>query len=260
MGTREERTKELFREYAKTRDIAIRNKIVEENLRLADVLTKKYSGKGIDSEDLYQVASMALMLAVERFDPSLGYEFTSFATPTIIGEIKRYFRDKGWAMKVPRRLKEISVRIPEVRESFERKNGRTPTAKELAEALNVSEEELVEAMESGKAYGTYSLQQTFDEEGENENPALEKYAAHEDRSYASFENADFIRSVVNRLPEDLRNVFRWRFLEEKTQSEIAEKLGVSQMSVSRMEKRIREMFRSEFYGNASGPGGARQEK
>ena len=247
MTTREERTKELFREYAKTHDVALRNRIVEENLRLADILTRKYSGKGVDQEDLYQVASMALVFAVERFDPSMGYEFTSFATPTIIGEIKRYFRDKGWAMKVPRKLKELSVRIPEMREALERKNGRTPTAAELAEALSVSEEELLEAMESGKAYGTYSLQQTFDEGDDGDNPALEKYASHEDRSYASFENADFIRSVVNRLPEDLRNVFRWRFLEEKTQSEIAERLGVSQMSVSRMEKKIREAFKSEFY-------------
>ncbi len=247
MNTREERTKELFREYAKTRDVALRNKIVEENLRLADILTRKYSGKGVDRDDLYQVASMGLVLAVERFDPSMGFEFTSFATPTIIGEIKRYFRDKGWAMKVPRKLKELSVRIPEMREALERRNGRTPTAAELAEALSVSEEELLEAMESGKAYGTYSLQQTFDDDGENDNPALEKYAAREDRSYASFENADFIRSVVNGLPEDLRNVFRWRFLEERTQSEIAEMLGVSQMSVSRMEKKIRERFKQEFY-------------
>jgi len=247
METREERTKELFREYAKTHDVALRNRIVEENLRLAEILARKYGGKGIEQDDLYQVASMALVLAVERFDPSLGYEFTSFATPTIIGEIKRYFRDKGWAMKVPRRLKELSVRIPEVREELEWRNGRAPTAAELAAALKISEEELLEAMESGKAYGTYSLQQTFDETGENENPALEKYASREDKSYASFEDADFIRSVVKRLPDDLRNVFRWRFLEEKTQSEIAEKLGVSQMSVSRMEKKIREIFKEEFY-------------
>lgn len=247
IAEREARNRELFVRYRETKELETRNRLVENNLYLVNLLIRKYRNKGVEEDDLRQVGSMGLVLAVERFDPAMGYEFSSFATPTIIGEIRRYFRDKGWAMKVPRRLKELSGKIPETQEALERKLGRTPTVPELAEALGVSREEFVEAMESGKAYSTYSLQQTFEEDGENESPALEKFASKEEAGYASFENADFIRSVVGRLPEELQRVFRWRFLEEKTQQEIAEIMGVSQMSVSRMEKRIRETFKEEFY-------------
>ncbi|MBQ3107565.1 MAG: SigB/SigF/SigG family RNA polymerase sigma factor [Firmicutes bacterium] len=244
----EEKTRELFQEYQKTRSVELRNRIVELNLYLVEILIKKYMNKGVEKEDLYQVASMALVLAVERFDPERGFEFTSFATPTIIGEIKRHFRDKGWAMKVPRRLKELSVKLPEAREFLENKLGRTPKLSELAEHMEVSQEELLEAMESGKAYGAYSLQQTFEGDGDGEEaPALEKYASHHEAGYTAFENADFIRSVVAGFTEQERTVFRRRFLEEKTQQEIADELGVSQMSVSRMEKRLKEKFKEEFY-------------
>ena len=244
----EEKTRELFQEYQKTRSVELRNRIVELNLYLVEILIKKYMNKGVEKEDLYQVASMALVLAVERFDPERGFEFTSFATPTIIGEIKRHFRDKGWAMKVPRRLKELSVKLPEAREFLENKLGRTPKLSELAEHMEVSQEELLEAMESGKAYGAYSLQQTFEGDGDSEEaPALEKYASHQEAGYTAFENADFIRSVVAGFTEQERTVFRRRFLEEKTQQEIADELGVSQMSVSRMEKRLKEKFKEEFY-------------
>ena len=244
----EEKTRQLFQEYQKTRSVELRNEIVELNLYLVDILIKKYMNKGVEREDLYQVASMALVLAVERFDPSRGFEFTSFATPTIIGEIKRHFRDKGWAMKVPRRLKELSIKLPEAKEALENKLGRPPKMDELAAFLEVTLEELLEAMESGKAYGAYSLQQTFDsDDSGDEAPALEKYAAHHESGYTSFENADFIRSVVAGFSEQERTVFRRRFLEEKTQQEIADELGISQMSVSRMEKKLKEKFKEEFY-------------
>ncbi len=242
-----EENKVLFEEYSKTRSIELRNQIVEKYLYMVELLAKKYVNKGVDYEDLYQVGSIALVFAVERFDPSRGFEFTSFATPTIIGEIKCYFRDKGWAVKVPRRLKEISAKLPEARETLTAQLGRSPRVAEVAEYINCSEEDVLEAMEGGQAYQTYSLQQVFDEDGESEAPVYEKYAASVDRGYSSFENADLIKNTVADFTEDEKKVFRMRFLQDKTQQEIAQELGVSQMTISRMEKKLRERFKQEYY-------------
>ena len=241
-----EENKILFEEYSRTRSVELRNRLVEKYLYMVELLAKKYINKGVDYEDLYQVGAMALVFAVERFDPSKGFEFTSFATPTIIGEIKRYFRDKGWAVKVPRRLKEISSRLPEARETLTAKLGRSPLIPELAEVLRCSEEEVLEAMESGHAYQTYSLQQAFDEEGD-EAPVYEKYASGLDSGYSSFENAELIKNTLAGMSEEEQKVFRMRFLQDKTQQEIAAELGVSQMTISRMEKKLREKFKQEYY-------------
>ena len=139
-------TKETFQKYAETKDIKLRNKIVEENLYMVDILIRKYLGKGVDRDDLYQVGALALINAVERFDPSKGYEFSSFATPTILGEIKKYFRDKGWSLKVPRRLKEISVALPKAREVLTGKLGRAPTVAEVADYMGKKKEDILMAM------------------------------------------------------------------------------------------------------------------
>ncbi|MBO5666414.1 MAG: SigB/SigF/SigG family RNA polymerase sigma factor [Firmicutes bacterium] len=241
-----EEIKILFEEYSRTRSVELRNRLVEKHLYMVELLARKYINKGVDYDDLYQVGAMALVFAVERFDPSKGFEFTSFATPTIIGEIKRYFRDKGWAVKVPRRLKEISSRLPEAREALSVSLGRSPLIPELAEYLHCSEEEVLEAMESGQAYQTYSLQQAFDDESD-EAPVYEKYASSIDHSYSSFENAELIKETLAGLSEEEQKVFRLRFLQDKTQQEIAAELGVSQMTISRMEKKLREKFRREYY-------------
>lgn len=237
--------KELFDRYRETKSIELRNEIVEKYLYIVDILIKKYLNKGVDYEDLYQVGSMALVFAVERYDASKGYEFTSFATPTIIGEIKRYFRDKGWAIKVPRRLKEISAQISPAKEYLFGKLNRIPTVTELAEYLGYSEEEILEAMEGGQAYSTYSLNQTFDEGGdEGEGAVLEKYTGTEEKGYHSFENAELIKSVMNEMSDKERDIFKRRFFKNETQQDIAEEMGVSQMTISRLEKKIREKFRA----------------
>lgn len=237
--------KELFDRYRETKSIEIRNEIVERYLYIVDILIKKYLNKGVDYEDLYQVGSMALVFAVERYDTSKGYEFTSFATPTIIGEIKRYFRDKGWAIKVPRRLKEISAQISPAKEYLYGKLNRIPTVTELAAYLGYSEEEVLEAMEGGQAYSTYSLNQTFDEGGdEGEGAVLEKYTGREEQGYYSFENADLIKSVMKELSDKEKDIFKRRFFKNETQQDIAEEMGVSQMTISRLEKKIREKFRA----------------
>jgi RNA polymerase sigma-B factor len=237
--------KALFDRYRETKSIELRNQIVEKYLYIVDILIKKYLNKGVDYEDLYQVGSMALVFAVERYDASKGYEFTSFATPTIIGEIKRYFRDKGWAIKVPRRLKEISAQISPAKEYLYGRLNRIPTVSELAEYLGYTEEEILEAMEGGQAYSTYSLNQTFDEGGdEGEGAVLEKYTGREEHGYHSFENAELIKTVMMDLSDKEKDIFKRRFFKNETQQDIAEEMGVSQMTISRLEKKIREKFRA----------------
>jgi len=215
---------------------------------MVDILAKKFINKGVDYDDLYQIGSMALVFAVERFDPNKGYEFTSFATPTIIGEIKRYFRDKGWAVKVPRKWKEISAKLPAAKEALHQRLGRAPLVSEIAEYLGYSEEDILEAMESGQAYGTFSLQQTYDDGGnEGEASIFEKYTARDEVGYINFENSEVIKAVLNKLNDQERKVFRMRFFDEKTQQQIADEIGVSQMTVSRLEKKLRDKFREEYY-------------
>ncbi|MBE6031234.1 MAG: SigB/SigF/SigG family RNA polymerase sigma factor [Firmicutes bacterium] len=238
---------ELFGQYRQTGNPEIRNAIVEKYLYMVDILIRKYLNKGVEYDDLYQVGAMALVSAVERFDPDKGFEFSSFATPTILGEIKKYFRDKEWTLKVPRRQKEIALKIPTAKEELYEKLNRTPTVAEIAEHLEISEEDVIQAMESSRAYGTYSLNQTFDEAGEDgEGSILERYTAMEEAGYNRFETAELINSAIAKLSDDEKSVFRWRFLENKTQAEIAQKLGVSQMTVSRTEKTIKQKFMKEF--------------
>ena len=239
--------RELFDQYRKTGDIEIRNQLVEKYLYMVEVLIRKYLNKGVEYDDLYQVGAMALVSAVERFDPEKGYEFSSFATPTILGEIKKYFRDKEWTLRVPRRQKEIALKIPTAKNTLYEKLGRTPTITEISEALGYSEEEILQAMESSQAYGTYSLNQTFDENGEDgENAVFEKYMAMNEAGYDRFEMAELINSVVSRFSENERLIFRRRFLENKTQGEIARLMVVSQMTVSRLEKTIKQKFLKEL--------------
>lgn len=239
--------KDLFDEYSVTKSKELRNQIVEHYLYMVDILIRKYLNKGVDYDDLYQVGSMALVFAVERFDISKGFEFTSFATPTIIGEIKRYFRDKGWAVKVPRRLKEISARLPKAKDALSQTLDRAPTVAEIADYLGNTEEEILEAMESGRSYGTYSLQQTFDESGEDgESTVFEKYTGQEDTGFQSFEDAELIKSVLQELSQQEQEVFELRFLNNRTQQEIAAKYGVSQMTISRIEKKLKDKFKEAW--------------
>jgi len=238
---------EVFDQYQRTKDISLRNEIVESHLYMVNILIRKYLNKGVDYDDLYQVGSMALVFAVERFDPSKGFEFTSFATPTVIGEIKRYFRDKGWAVKVPRRLKEISAQIPKVREEIEQRTGKVPSVAEIADVLGISQELVLEAMESGHSYGAYSLSQTFDDSGEDgDSSVFEKYLGQREAGYDSFELSDMIRSVYNDLTEKEQEIFRLRYMEHKTQQEIADLQGTSQMTISRIEKKLKEKFKAAY--------------
>ncbi len=241
---------ELFDAYKQNPTIENRNAIVEKNLYMVDILIRKYLGKGVDYDDLYQVGALALVSAVERFDPSKGFEFSSFATPTILGEIKKYFRDKQWSLKVPRRLKEIAAKVQEVSDQFYSENQRTPTVPEIAEITGFTQEQILEAMEGGRAYGTYSLDKTFDDAGEDGDSAfLEKYTGFDEEGYDRVEISEIIDKVVGGLNDQHQFIFNERFLKNRSQSEIAKELGVSQMTVSRAEKSIVKKFRAELHGH-----------
>ena len=214
--------KEKFIKYKESKDINIRNELVEDYLYLVEILAKKYINKGVEYDDLYQVGSMALVYAVERYDIDKGFEFTSFATPTIIGEIKRYFRDKGWAVKVPRKLKEIATKIPNVKDKLTQNLERPPTIAEIADEMG-EEELILEAMQSGQSYNAYSLQQTFDDSGdEGDQASFERYTGIEEKGYENFEEGDLIKKIYDTLSDKEKEVFKRKFIDEQTQQEIAD--------------------------------------
>ena len=239
-------TEELFREYRETESPEIRNTIVEQHYYLAEILARKYTGRGIDYDDLFQVATYGLMLAVSRFDPDKGSHFLSYATPTVIGEIKKYFRDTMWSLKVPRRLKEISIRILEAKEALHEEFGFIPTISDLSQYLVVSEEEILEALESSLAYTTYSLEFETEDTHESEGSAYEKFLGEQEDGYALFEASDVFEAVLAKLSETEREIVQRRFLQQVTQREVAEALGISQMTVCRIEKAMRKKFRKEY--------------
>lgn len=236
---------ELFNRYAQNPTIELRNQIVEENLYMVDILIRKYLGKGVDYDDLYQVGALALVSAVERFDPSRGFEFKSFATPTILGEIKKYFRDKQWSLKVPRRLKEIASKVQEVKMNLNAELGKPPSIDEISEATGFTNEQIMQALESAKAYGTYSLDSASGTADDSDDNPLEQYIGFEDSGYERVEIKEIISNVLENFSETYRYIFKERFIESKSQATIAKQLGVSQMTISRAEKSIIEQFKKE---------------
>ena len=219
---------ELFEDYKQNPTIEKRNALVEKNLYMVDILIRKYLSKGVEYDDLYQIGALALVAAVERFDPAKGFEFSSFATPTILGEIKKYFRDKQWSLKVPRRLKEIAAKVQDAKDKLNSKLHRTPTVAEIAEFTGYTEEQIIEAIESSHAF-------------------LEKYTGFNEHGYDQIETAEIINKVVNTFNDQYKFIFRERFINNKSQSEIAKSLGISQMTVSRAEKNIVGKFRAELF-------------
>lgn len=239
-------TKELFVRYSENKDREIRNEIINRNLYIAELLSKKYVGKGIEYDDIYQVASLALIYAVERFDISKGYEFSSFATPTIVGEIKRHFRDKGWAIKVPRKTQELSLKINDARERLQGEMGAVPKISEIARYLEVSEEEIMEAMEASQLFSIRSLD-LIKENNENDSEmSFSDILGDEDRNFVDVENYDFVKKFLDSLGENERKIIIGRFFENKTQVIIAKELDLSQMTISRIEKKVILKLKEEY--------------
>lgn len=238
--------KELFQVYQQNHDINIRNELIQRNIYMVDVLVKKYINKGIEYDDLYQVASLGLIKAVERFDISKGFEFGSFATPTILGEIKKYFRDKGWTIRVPRKIQEISVKLNKVKEQLTQDLQRAPLVSEIAEYLECTEEDILRAMEASNAYDIQSMHQTYKNNNSNKELKIEETLGFDDQYFSSLENKDLIQKIVNKMTEIEKEIFHQRFFLNKKQNEIAKTLKVSQMTISRMEKKITDKFKKEL--------------
>lgn len=240
---KQERITKLFLEYQKTGDKEIRDILVKEHLYLAEILAKKYIGKGIDYEDIFQVASIGLILAVDRFDPTKGFVFSSYATPTIIGEIKRYFRDKGWTIKVPRRIQELSKKISVAKNTLATMLGRIPTAEEIADYLDVTYDQVIEAMEASKVYQPGSIDSTIDASEDGNELQIKDVIGGEDPVYERVENLDYILRELKKLPKIERTILVERYINRKTQIAIAEELNISQMTVSRLEKKVIRQLR-----------------
>jgi len=233
--------RELLREYHRSGDAALRERLVEMHLGLAEYLARRFDRRGEPIEDLVQVASLALINAVDRFDPERGLEFSTFAVPTIVGELKRHFRDKGWALRVPRRLQELHLRLVTTVAELTHELGRSPSIPEIAERAQASPDEVIEAMEAGRAYRSASLDAPAPGE-DGAVPAAWRLGETDERLAGVEERSDLV-GLLSELPERERAILVLRFYEGLTQSEIAERVGVSQMHVSRLLTRTLEQLR-----------------
>ncbi len=241
-----EEIKRKFEEYYETHDIKLRDELIEEHMYIVDILSNKYVGKGIEKEDLYQVASLGLIFAVERFDPTKGYEFSSFATPTIMGELKRYFRDKGWVIRVPRRIQNLYKKINNAKKVLPQELQRTPTVKDIADYLGEDEETILETMEASKVYSPQSLDMKYQVQKGESSIDLADMIGEEDINFDSVELSDLIEKSTARLNDLEKEILQLRYYEGRTQIDIAETLDISQMTVSRIEKKIVQKFTLEL--------------
>ena len=242
MGLMTTEINELFRRYKATGDVAIRNQIVEKYLYIADILAKKFVGRGVEYDDLKQVASYALLRGVDRFDPDLGMQFTTFITPTITGEIKNYFRDKSRLVKLPRRLGEIHSAVKKFTSEYEAKNGEKPTVNVIADKLSLTEEEVVRAMEIG---GTLSLDTMANDE-DGEKTSLYSLLSDDEDKYETFETKEMLLSAMRDFSDTEKKLIKYRYKDELSQSDTAKKLGVSQMFVSRMERKLLQKLKEKL--------------
>ncbi len=224
----------LFQKFHTTRDQAIREALALAHQSLAVYLARKFADRGELLEDIIQVAQIGLLKAVDRYDPTRGIEFTTYATPTIVGEIKRHFRDKVWAIHVPRRLREFNYALMRAVEELSQTLGRSPTIPEIADTMGASFDEVLEAMEVGRAYSLVSLDAEGAEGDEDHAISLREAVGVEDRALEHLEDRATLESALGTLPGRPREIVRLRFLEELSQAEIARRLGISQMHVSRI--------------------------
>ena len=242
-----------LQEYAETGDKELRDAIVASQVGLAEYLARRFKNRGEPIEDLIQVALLGLLKAVERFDPSRGLEFSTFATPTIVGELKRHFRDKGWAVRVPRRVQELHLRMGTVVNSLSQELGRSPTIPEIAHRAEVSVDEVLEAMEAGRAYRFSSIDAPAgDDEDRAQSPAAAQLG-EDDSGLEEVEQRMLLSPLIASLPKREQMIIHLRFFRGMTQSEIAARLGISQMHVSRLLARSLAQLRDRA-GAEAAPG------
>jgi RNA polymerase sigma-B factor len=253
---------QLLEEYAATRDPGLRDQILEAYLPLSYHLALRFRNRGESLEDLAQVAALAMVKAIDRFDPERGVRFSTFAVPTVVGELKRHFRDRLWAVRVPRRLKDLRVTMAAEVSELGHLLGRSPTVPEIAERLGLTDEEVLEVVEAGASFRAESLT-PLAAEGGDDNPdagwVAAALAVHDDQAEL-VDDHDELRRLLGVLAERERTIVYLRFFQGLTQSQIAATVGVSQMHVSRLLQRsllrLREAAREAGMGTAGAPPGA----
>jgi RNA polymerase sigma-B factor len=242
-------TEGLFREFRRTRDPALRERLIMAHMNLVRFLARKFAKRGEPLEDLVQVGTIGLMHAIDRFDPDRGIRFATYATPTIVGEIKRYFRDRGWAIKVPRRLQEVNLAANKAIDALTKNLERSPTVREIAGEIGASEEETLEAMELGHMYELVSLDGELGSEDDETRTALADYVGREDEHLEAVQMTSRLQDALSRLSPRERSIVQMRFFDGLPQTEVAKRLGISQMHVSRLQHkaldRLREIVRED---------------
>ncbi|MFF7972135.1 SigB/SigF/SigG family RNA polymerase sigma factor [Streptomyces sp. NPDC007905] len=221
----------------------LRNQLVRMHLPLVEHLARRFRNRGEPLDDLTQVATIGLIKSVDRFDPERGVEFSTYATPTVVGEIKRHFRDKGWAVRVPRRLQELRLSLTTATAELSQLHGRSPTVHELAEKLAISEEEVLEGLESANAYSTLSLDVP---DTDDESPAVADTLGAEDEALEGVEYRESLKPLLEDLPPREKRILLLRFFGNMTQSQIAQEVGISQMHVSRLLARTLAQLREKL--------------
>ncbi|GAA2781795.1 RNA polymerase sigma factor [Streptomyces showdoensis] len=222
---------------------ALRDRLVRMHLPLVEHLARRFRNRGEPLDDLTQVATIGLIKSVDRFDPDRGVEFSTYATPTVVGEIKRHFRDKGWAVRVPRRLQELRLSLTTATAELSQQHGRSPTVHELAERLGISEEEVLEGLESANAYSTLSLDVP---DTDDESPAVADTLGAEDEALEGVEYRESLKPLLEDLPPREKRILLLRFFGNMTQSQIAQEVGISQMHVSRLLARTLAQLREKL--------------
>jgi RNA polymerase sigma-B factor len=243
-AARAQEDRRLLARYRESGDPAAREQLVERFLPLARQLARRYQRGGEQLDDLVQVASLGLLKAIDRFDPERETAFSSFAVPTILGELKRHFRDKGWSVRVPRDLQEMAVRVDRVADEMSRELGRLPTPGEIAERTGSSLEQVLEAREASAAYRAVSLDRPRSEDDDEGDSYADAFGA-EDPGYRLAEDSATVDRLMRVLTDREREVLRLRFEEDLTQSEIGQRVGVSQMHVSRLIRQSLARLRDE---------------
>lgn len=223
--------------------LAARDGLVALHMPLVEHCARRFRNRGEPLEDLAQVGTIGLLKSIDRFEPDRGVEFSTYATPTIIGEIKRYFRDKGWAIRVPRRLQELRMQIAGATAELTQSLGRSPTPRELAETLGCTVEAVVEGIESSNAYSTLSLDATDDNDGSG---SMLELMGFDDIALEHIEIRESLKPLLEALPPREKRILLLRFFRNKTQTEIAAEIGVSQMHVSRLLSRTLDQLRTSL--------------
>jgi RNA polymerase sigma-B factor len=242
----EEETEQLFREYLRSRSRKTRDTLVMMHQNLVRFLAGKFANRGEPLEDLVQVGVIGLINAIDRFDPDRGTKFSTYATPTIVGEIRRHFRDKAWSLKVPRRLQELNLAANKAGDELSQRLGHPPTIQEIAQHVGASEEETLEAIELGNAYDTVSLDSKLAHEGESAPLTLAEFVGDLDSSLQSIESFGDLKQAIDSLDPREKAIIYYRFFRDMSQTEVAKRLNISQMHVSRLQqkalKRLKELL------------------